>query len=86
MILALALALSAPAATPPPECVAVAVHAYQPAGGFETTWLEFCGGSPAADSALHDWAQGRRFTLDGATAIGVGCGTEDSPCVIFPGP
>lgn len=70
----------------PPECVSVAVHAYQPDGSFRTTWLSFCGGSPGADSALHDWAQGRRFTLDGATAIGNGCGGKVDPCVIFPGP
>lgn len=74
------------AADQPPECVSVAVHAYQAPGGFTTTWLEFCGGHPGGDSALHDWAQGRRFTLDGATAIGRGCGAKASPCVLFPGP
>lgn len=82
--LALSAALAMPA-EPPPECVTVTVGAYQPDGSIHRVRLEFCGGGPAADSALHDWAQGRRFTLDGALAIGAGCGSRLDPCVIFPG-
>ena len=69
-----------------PECVTVIVGAYQPDGTIHRVRLEFCGGGPGADSALHDWAQGHRFTLDGALAIGNGCGSRADPCVIFPGP
>ena len=69
-----------------PECVTVVVLGLQPDGTVGSrAHLEFCGGSPGADSALHDWAQGRRFTLDGALAIGRGCGGRADPCVIFPG-
>ena len=84
----LELALSAALAMPAdqaPECVTVTVGAYQPDGSIHRTRLEFCGGSPGADSALHDWAQGRAFTLDGALGIGNGCGGRRDPCVIFPG-
>ena len=83
--LALTSAASAQPAARAPECVTVTVHAYQNDGTFHATRLEFCGGSPGADSALHDWAQGRPFTLDGAYAIGDGCGGRLDPCVIFPG-
>lgn len=67
-----------------PECVTVAVGAYQPSGALRTTWVEFCGSGPGADSALHDWAAGQRFVLDGAAGLGDGCGTRAQPCVIFP--
>ena len=81
-----ALASVQPSTERPPECVTVAVHAYQPDGTFRSTWLSFCGSGPGADSALHDWADGRRFTLDGATRIGGSqCGGKADPCVIFPG-
>lgn len=81
-----AAAAAVPLTEQPPECVTVIVHAYQPDGTIRRVRLEFCGGSPGADSALHDWADGRRFTLDGALAIGDGCGGRADPCVIFPGP
>ena len=67
-----------------PECVTVIVGAYQPDGSIHRVRLEFCGGSPGADSALHDWAQGRQFVLDGARQLGGDCGGRADPCVIFP--
>ena len=73
------------AADQAPECVTVVVLGLQPDGTVGSrAHLEFCGGSPGADSALHDWAQGHRFVLDGAAAIGDGCGGWADPCVIFP--
>ena len=80
---ALPAAGAAPGSTAP-ECVTVIVGADQPDGTVSRVRLEFCGNGPGGESALHDWAQGRRFILDGATAIGNGCGGKTDPCVIFP--
>lgn len=67
-----------------PECVTVVVLAPQADGTTARVHLSFCGGSPGADSALHDWAANRRFVLDGARQIGGDCGGWADPCVIFP--
>lgn len=67
-----------------PECVTVVVLAPQADGTTARVHLEFCGNGPGADSALHDWAQGHQFVLDGARQIGGDCGTWSAPCVIFP--
>ena len=67
-----------------PECVTIAVLANQPDGTVHRTWLEFCGNTgPGSDSPIRDPLGGKAGTLDGAVAIGNGCGTKTAPCVIF---
>lgn len=63
-----------------PECVTIAV--VLPSGS--RTWLEFCGSTgPGSDSPVRDPLAGKSGVLDGAVAIGNGCGSKAAPCVIF---
>jgi hypothetical protein len=46
-------------------------------------WLEFCGGGPGQEQALHNWANGSTVLVDGASVQANGCGSRSSPCVLF---
>lgn len=74
------------AADQAPECVTVPIRGLpQPDGTVRVTWEKFCGNGPGKDSPMQDWANGKPEQLDGAYAIGRGCGSKASPCVIFLG-
>lgn len=67
-----------------PECVHITVQSAQSNGTTRSLHLEFCGSGAGADSALHDYVNGRVFILDGGGMPGRACGGRADPCVIFP--